>query len=592
LALLSTGLGPRDIKLSADHSLLAIASAAGVHLYDPKTLYRLAFFAANSEFGIVRSVAISSDGKLVATGDNSGTLEVWDVKNRQLLYNFVDGHRGVQSLVFSPDYRKLVTGGRDGRIKVWDMETGSLIRTMQRGGDIYQVIFSPDGHWIFTASDDTTIRMIEIETGNIVNTFFDTWTVNAMALSADGKLLASGNSIWDVPSGEKLHSLPFGSVGGLDFLRDGKQLAISTKEQIIIVDAKSGEELHRLDSSTGLLTFLPDDNRLLSGSSFDGTVKIWDLDSGKLLQEWNLGERGVLDVAFSPDGTRAAAGLWYDVTAIIWDVYNGQLLQTFSEDYQGTNCDGVRELAFSPDSSRIITAAGCNFKIVRAWNAESGEPLQVLDDRGSAHIASSADGRFLAWSVWEKVVLWDVMNQQELRTWNPQPNARFFGIEFSPDSSLLATFSWESRNLQLWDVESGKLIRKFGDYSTGIASAVFSPDGNLLAVGSKNRAQIWEIETGKSMQIFRVPDESAHDLAFSPSGDILATAGGVSLFENVNTKFWQIRFWQVETGDLLYTIIVPASSLWPPSLAFSPDGRLLLTGSSEDGTVRLWGVLP
>lgn len=310
-----------------------------------------------------------------------------------------------------------------------------------------------------------------------------------------------------------------------------------------------------------------------------------------LLNTGQEGQQGVLEVTFSPDGRLVAAGLKYDVTAQLWDVYNGQLLHTLSESYQGTNCDGVRDLAFSPDGSRLITAARCNFSIVREWNVESGKPLQILDDGGGDHVAFSSDGRFIAWCAYKKVVLWDAINQRELRTWNPKSDGRFCDIEFSPDSTLLAVFSHESNSLQLWDVESGKSIVTLGDYSYGIWSVAFSPNGRLLAVGTMNRAQIWEIESGKSMQILRLPDEYEYvlDLAFSPSGDMLASTGGVFPRTNPHTKSWQIRFWQVESGQLIHTQPV---GIYESSLAFSPNGRMLLTGNSEDGTVRFWGILP
>lgn len=590
LALLSTGLGPRDIELSANQSLLAIVSAAGVHLYDPKTLSKAAFFAANSDYGIVQSVALSSDGKLIATGDKSGTIEIWDVEKHQLLYNFVDGHKGgVKSLAFSPDGQKLVTGGRDARAKVWDLETGSLISTTRHGGDVYQVKFSADGQRVFTASQDTNIRMIEVESGSIVNTFFDTEPVYAMALSADGQLLVSGNTVWDISSGKRLRSLRFGVVNDIAFSKGDKQLAIGTSKWIFVVDTKSGEVLHVFDSAADSLAFLPKGNLLLSGYSWDGTVKVWDLNDEKLLQEWNLGQMDVFSVAFSPDGSQAAAGLSYDVTAKLWDVHNGELVHTLSENYRGSS-DGVSDLVFSPDGSQLITAAKFNFSILRAWNVENGKPLQVLDDGGAHHVAFSADGRFIAWSAGEKVVLWDVLSQRELRTWNPKPNVHFYEIEFSPDSSLLAVFSLGSSSLQLWEVESGKAIVTLGDYPYGIWGAAFSPDGRLIAVGTKNRAQIWEIESGKSMQILKMPDEYVLDLAFSPSGDLLVTVSGTSFRENPHMKSWQIRFWQVESGVLLHTLLVPPG--WPYSLDFSPDGRMLLTGGGDDGTVRLWGILP
>ncbi len=299
---------------------------------------------------------------------------------------------------------------------------------------------------------------------------------------------------------------------------------------------------------------------------------------------------GVLKVSFSPDGKLVAAGLSYDDTVQLWDVYSGQLLRTLSENFRGTNCDGVKALAFSPDGSQMVTATGCNHWVVRLWDTGSGKSLQVLDDGGGVDAAFSADGRFIAWSN-EKVVLWDAVNQQEMRAWKPKSTPRLYKIEFSPDSKLLATFSSAGDDLQLWDVESGKLIDTFGYYANGIRSIAFSANGSLLAINTGHLIQIWELKSHKSMQKIKLADKYEYmlDLAFSPSGEILASVGGVFSNSDPHTKFWQIRFWQTGNGQLLYTQPVSINE-W--SLAFSPDGRMLLTGNAQHGTLRLWGILP
>jgi WD40 repeat protein len=605
LSLLSTGWGPQSVALSGDRRFLEIASAAGVHLYNAETLQELPFLQTNLAHGQVLSAALSFDGRLLATGDYSGTIEIWNVENHQLLQTFLNGHNGrVYSLAFSPDARMLVSGGADSRVIVWNVDKGSKIRTLWHRELVTQVNFSPDGSLIVSGSYDATIILWDVQTGQMVHTFWDTQPVSAIAISPDGRLLASGSlantvTVWDIASKTKLYVLhhtqdyPYNAVISLAISSDGRRLASSSYHDMKLWNIETGEEIRTLgdQASANHLTFLPGDSLLLSGSAYDGTVKIWKVNSGEIVQDWPIGQNSVISIAFSPDGQRVAAGLFEDVMSKVWNVTNGQLLHTLSENFHGTNCDAVESLAFSPDSSRLVSASYCNYPMIRMWDVVSGESLQILDKgNGTDKITYSPDGHLLAWSSHYKITLWDVSNEQELRTWKAGRVGQWIhGLAFSPDGRLLAAgpashTSFDGQ-VQLWDVESGKLVRVLADQLYDVGDLAFSPDGRLLAaVVGRHQIRIWEVESGRLLRTLRGHDEWLISLAFSPSGDLLASGGSLSTSYQPT-----IKFWQVASGKLLYTLSV--AQLWSAELAFSPNGRLLLSGSF-DGSVRLWGVLP
>lgn len=619
LSLLSTGWGPQNISLSGDHRFLAIASAAGVHLYNADTLQELPFLETNLAHGQVSSAALSFDGSLLASGDYSGTIEIWDVENRQLLQTIQDAHTGyVNSLAFSPDFRLLASGGDDSRVIVWNVITGAKIHTSWHAGFVYQVAFSPDGNQILSASNDATIKLWDAQTGQNVQTFWDTAPVTAMAISPDGRLLASGSNantitVWEIASRNKLHTFKgnFAGVASLAFSSDGHLLASGSSDVVKIWDLASGQEIRPSESracvnsyafgwgyrhTSSMLTFLPGDRLLLSGCPGDGTVKIWNVDGEGLAQDWLFGQNSVDSLAFSPNGQYVAAGLYEDIASKIWEVTNGRLLHTLSDNIHGTEWDSVTSLSFSPDSSRLVAASACNRSVsmIREWNVKSGESLQKILDKGycPTHITYSPDGRLFAWASGKTILLWDVASGQVLRTWKPGQDGQYISdLEFSPDGRLLVAGTYlfprtsSIGQVQLWDVESGKLVQVLAEHLYDVGDVVFSPDGRFLAaVIGRHQIRIWEVGSGLLLQNLNGHDEWAISLAFSPSGDLLASGGSLSTSYQPT-----IKFWQVESGKLLNTLSVP--QLWSAKLAFSPDGRLLLSGSF-DGTVRLWGVLP
>jgi len=105
--------------------------------------------------------AYSPDGKLIATGDASAVVRVWDADSGKLLRN-MEGHRGaIQALAFSPDGHRLASGGRDGHlINLWDVPSGRLTLTLRgHASSVEAIDFSPNGHWIVSASGDHTLKV-------------------------------------------------------------------------------------------------------------------------------------------------------------------------------------------------------------------------------------------------------------------------------------------------------------------------------------------------------------------------------------------------------------------------------------------------
>lgn len=284
------------------------------------------------------------------------------------------------------------------------------------------------------------------------------------------------------------------------------------------------------------------DGRAIASGSFDGTIKIWNLETGALIRTLtghsDAGEM-VSSVAIAPNGTLlASSSNGYGGTIKIWNLATGELLYTIA----GTSL-GISSIAISPDSQ--LLASGSEEGDIYLWNLESGEAIGTF----SGHLGT------------------------------------VFSVVFSPDGQTLASGSQDG-SIKLWAVasqptESG-LAQTENQQLSGhvgtVFSVAFSPNGKMLASGSSdNTIKLWDLSKGQEIKSFSGHAGTMFSVAFSPDGNTIA--GG--------TLTGRIKLWNLASGELVETL--SGHSRWVESIVFSPDGYRLASGSG-DRTIRIWGI--
>jgi RNA polymerase sigma factor (sigma-70 family) len=243
----------------------------------------------------------------------------------------------------------------------------------------------------------------------------------------------------------------------------------------------------------------------------------------------------------------------------------------------------IESLAVSADD-RIAVAASGNHWLgsTRAFDLATGRMLYTVPRAFPfvEAVALSPDGRTLATKQYNTVHLWDAAAGRELRQIElPDDNAHTITqwLVFTPDGTGLALSS-EGKVIHLLDLEKGAVTRTFAHQNVVYAVA-FSPDGRLLAAGGYDSngdnyfARLWEVATGKELRRCLGVHGGIRTLAFSPDGATLAGGGDDG----------RLRLWDVATGKVRQTL--PANGRRIRSVAFAPDGR---TVAAAGAALRLY----
>jgi len=263
----------------------------------------------------VRSVAISPDGRLVASGFLYEGIKVWEVDSGAPLRSLRGHTASVNSIAFSPDSQMLVSGSRDRTIKLWDVYAGREMRTLdaQDCGEVRAVTFSPDGLWLASGSTDSIVRLWRAVTGREVQPMEGhEGPVTSTVFSPDGRYIASGSldrtlKLWDADTGREVKTFEGHTAGvaSLAYSPDGRLLVSGGEDKMVrIWDVETTREIRTLAGHINDVTsvaFSPN-GQLVAGGSLGQTIRIWNLSTSRLVKTLWFSEISWHPVAFSPKG--------------------------------------------------------------------------------------------------------------------------------------------------------------------------------------------------------------------------------------------------------------------------------------------------
>lgn len=417
------------------------------------------------------------------------------------------GHSAwVWSFAMSTDGKTGLSSSRDNTIKVWDLETGQLVRSLfGHSNGVTAVALSPDGKRAISTGWDLTIKYWDIETGRTLRTLTGAKAVIwAVALSADGKTVLSG--------------------GGQRFSDGGLECAL----------------------------------------------KLWDLETGAEIRTF-LGHSALVDtVALSPDGKTALSSSGRDGTIKLWDVATGQVLQSFRS---GT------AVSFSPDGKFAVIGRDTGLLSLLDLAAGQETPFLSKHGEGVGSVSVSSNGKFAFSGGGDKMLkLWDLPSGKLVRTLPQNTSAAWVSVSTNGDTGVSYTFSLDGLGtLAQWDLSSGKEVRRLGPHSGGYSdtklSLSISANGKTAVAGTDNRLKVWDLSTGHVVR------------ALAGRAPVSVSADGVVALSGGDEKTFKV--WDLATGNLIR--VIPGQPGVTQNVAISADGKTALAGDANYG-IKLWDL--
>jgi WD40 repeat protein len=505
--------------------------------------------AALPQTSWVSALSFHPSKNLLAVGDDEGGVGLWTLTNPKRLRTFVSepaangspaspsARHAVSALAFTADGIRLAVAGEDKVIHLWNANSGKSLGTLRGHTDrIPSLAWHPDGRFLVSVGWDRTARVWDtttLEPVILLNSHGP--QVTALAFSADGRLLATGDSdnavhVWDFAAKKTLHVLKGAQrdIRYLTFSPDGSRLAFGGGDRCIhLWEPRQGKRLSTGEASdtAHFALALSPDGRYLAASG-GATVQVWTTDPAQPAFRLTESE-SVRSLAYSPDN-RWIAGGGSEGTVRLWNAQTGDRHAL----WHGPD-EPITTLAFTADGKTLATA-GSSGIAVWLWNVADGEPILLIPDALDGCTIESAafhpGGRLLAlggidWlatgGTTGAVSLWDIVDRCEVAT--------FFGgsscVAFDSTGDRLASATLEE-TVCVWDVPNQRLIAELPRQDGNLTCVAFSPDGRWLASGSEDRTlRLWD-ETLREPRVVRELDTQVKALRFSPDGRWLYTGNG------------------------------------------------------------------
>jgi WD40 repeat protein/serine/threonine protein kinase len=610
---------------SRDGRRIVTTDDGGARLWDART-HRLLHLLPHAE--PVYDAAFSSDGQRLVTAGADGFVKIWAAETGALVHALTHDQANGQA----PSYGRVVVAG-DGRlvaasdvsgafVHVWDASTGGVIAVLPSlARDNPSLAFSQDGHWLATSGGDD-VQVFDTGTWRSVLTLAGP-QVSSVSFDPTGPRIATASrlgdtSIWAIPSGERLHHLheTGDKIDHIAYSPDGAFVVTASRDGAERVwNTRTGGLQAELKNHRGMVSWAEFDptSKLVVSAGADGVVAISEVATGVPISVLE-GARSLVAVVHFDPTSRTVIGASWDGVARIWDA--GAPYRRWSSPPSDVDCDTGANL----DEDQRFLAISCKNRGTYVWDTAHDQLLATLpnvtpvSEFASASPAISAPGDRVAIAAGNTVVIYQLPGGRPVRTITHPAAVR--SVAFAKSGHDLVSSSVDGSLLVTRDGRDPLALSVFPGGSDVVG---FTPDGRVLAAGSRRQLRVYdpernallaELEAPVPIRAFRSSSDGHRLITIpttkTPLPPVLWDLGSyriIAKLEGHQGQVFSVRFvngdrellsagtdgaarlWDGMTGRLRQTYF--GSSGFLLDAVLDPDGSTVVTAGS-DGVLRFW----
>ncbi len=552
-----------DMQLSQDGTRLAIASSAGIWIYDVKTGKETALLTKNAD--LIGLVAFTPDGKTLASTGGDNTCQIWDVENQELLLTFKLPNYWIRSIRFLDDGKTLVgegfidkrshtLGGKILRwdvpkVWMWDSNTGKILNTYTtelpkldlltdaRSSVPFQgftngsrVLFAYQNkeHETIIKDGNTDQEIIKIpRTGQEIREF---------AFSPDGKRLAIAYDrsvhLWDIgfDSGNQIAIFPihianfFGNQSTLSFSKDGKTLAAADVQGITVWNVETHAHITSfMNVKGGLWEFvLSADGSTVVTMDYQGAVDVWSVTNDKHERTLTTGYTGRFTaLTFDHDGKTIASTTRGNIN--LWNVDTG----TDNLHIQVPMYSAIKNKYSEWHSRAAVVPADRGSDIISLAYSKNNRILNTLNISGKIGVLDVTTEKYrisnilagalpihsnpLAKGVARVPMPWAPNIYHLIATSFDNISVFIPEAAFSSNGELLATKNQEGA-VEVWDLTIPSRLYTLAVQNPNVGNnpaiiLEFSEDGNVLAIRDGKDIHLSDVHSGETLAKYKIPEK-------------------------------------------------------------------------------------